>query len=414
MFMLPIVARKARIIAILSVGSSTSLQFSMMRILHLFVLLWLSTSAYAQWQIQDAHTTSDLRAVDYVGDGVAWASGADGTVLRTEDAGLVWQTCTIPPGAEQFDFRGIQAFDKKTSIVMSSGKGHLSRLYKTIDGCHSWTLVFTNPDREGSWAALSFADSVSKHHADDGILIGHPVGGVFSIFQSSDQGSSWAPWITRGSSSADPKRKKAKAKDGEVLFAASNGDLSFWFPEYFIFVTGGTSGARLYYVDVPGFCEELGTRCTLKFAHVDLPGFQRGPSSGAFAIAATNHHSYFPLRLMVVGGDYERPQQGNAVFVSSRDGFHIPLTSYFNVNASKVPPQGYRSAVAYDEQHNAWVTVGPNGTDISNDDGNSWQPLKPSQSDPPDADLHWNAISLPFVVGSHGRIGLLKAGPLPH
>jgi photosystem II stability/assembly factor-like uncharacterized protein len=386
----------------------------MMRILDLFVLLWLSTSAYAQWQIQDAHTTSDLRAVDYVGDGVAWASGADGTVLRTEDAGLVWQSCTIPPGAEQFDFRGIQAFDKDTAIVMSSGKGDLSRLYKTTDGCHSWALVFTNSDKEGSWAALSFTGSVSKHHADEGILIGDTVGGAFPIFQSSNQGSSWAPWITGGSSSADPRRKKARAKDGEVLFAASNGSLSLWALAAFAFVTGGTSGARLHYVDATGLCQELGTRCTLKVEHVDLQGFQLGSSSGAFAIAAKNHHSYFPLRLMVVGGDYERPQQGTAVFVSSRDGFHIPFTSYFSVNVSKVPPQGYRSAVAYDEQHNAWITIGPNGTDVSTDDGNSWQPLKPSQGDRPDADLHWNAISLPFVVGPHGRIGLLKAGSLLH
>jgi hypothetical protein len=387
----------------------------MMRIFRLLALLSLSASTYAQWQIQDAHTTSDLRAVDYVGDGVAWASGADGTVLRTEDEGLVWQSCTIPPDAEQLDFRGIQAFDKDTAIVMSNGKGHLSRLYKTTDGCHSWTLVLTNFDNEGSWAALSFTDSISKHHSDEGVLIGDPVGGVFPIFQSSNQGSSWAPWITGGSSSAgEPKRKKASAKNGELLFAASNGALSVWSHAGFVFVTGGISGARLYYVDETGFCQELGTRCTLKFEHVDLPGFQRGSSSGAFAIAAKDHRSYFPLRLMVVGGDYERPEQGTAVFVSSRDGFHIPLTSYFDLNAPRVPPHGYRSAVAYDKQHNAWITIGPNGTDVSTDDGNSWQPLKPGQGDRPDADLHWNAISLPLVVGPHGRIGLLKAGSLPH
>jgi hypothetical protein len=157
-----------------------------------------------------------------------------------------------------------------------------------------------------------------------------------------------------------------------------------------------------------GLCAETGLRCTLKFELVDLPGFRRTFSSGAFALAARDHHSYFPLRLMIVGGDSERPQQGAAVFVSSRGGIHIPLTSYFNVNASQVQPHGYRSAVAYDEQHNTWITVGPNGTDISTDDGHSWQALQPRQGDAPDADQHWNAISLPFVVGPHGRIGLLQ------
>jgi hypothetical protein len=43
--------------------------------------------------------------------------------------------------------------------------------------------------------------------------------------------------------------------------------------------------------------------------------------------------------------------------------------------------------------------VGPNGTDISTDDGKNWQPLKPSPDDPPDADKNWNALSLPFAVG---------------
>ena len=62
-----------------------------------------------------------------------------GTVLRTTDDGTTWQTCTTPPNGEHLDLRGIQAFDADTAIVMSSGKGDLSRLYKTTDACKSWT-----------------------------------------------------------------------------------------------------------------------------------------------------------------------------------------------------------------------------------------------------------------------------------
>ncbi len=72
-------------------------------------------------------------------------------------------------------------------------------------------------------------------------------------------------------------------------------------------------------------------------------------------------------------------------------------------------PSGYRSAVAYDKLSDSWITVGPNGTDISRDDGKNWTPLKPSASDAPDADKNWNAISLPFVVGAKGKIGKLTA-----
>ena len=128
----------------------------MTRLLLLLATVTAASIAPAQWDLQDAHTTADLRGIHSLGGGVAWASGTNGTVLRTEDAGFVWQLCTIPPGAEKLDFRGIQAFDHNTAIVMSSGKGDLSRLYKTIDGCQTWKLVFTNPDADGFFDGLSF------------------------------------------------------------------------------------------------------------------------------------------------------------------------------------------------------------------------------------------------------------------
>jgi hypothetical protein len=109
--------------------------------------LLVAATARAQWEIQTAPTTADLRGIHALGNGIAWASGSDGAVLRTTDDGAHWQRCATPPDAEALDFRGIQAFDANTAIVMSSGKGPLSRLYKTTDGCHSWKLVFTNPDR---------------------------------------------------------------------------------------------------------------------------------------------------------------------------------------------------------------------------------------------------------------------------
>src|SRR5215469_622392 len=76
--------------------------------------------AHSQWALQTSNTSADLRGIHSVGNGVAWASGTNGTVLRTEDGGYLWQSCSIPPGAEKLDFRGIQAFDANTAIVMSS------------------------------------------------------------------------------------------------------------------------------------------------------------------------------------------------------------------------------------------------------------------------------------------------------
>ena len=121
--------------------------------------------ARAQWEMESSGTTADLRGIDNVGGGVAWASGTNGTVLRTEDGGYLWQTCAVPPGAEHLDFRGVQAFDANTAIVMSSGKGDLSRLYKTTDGCQTWKLVFTNPDADGFWDALRIISKTMTSHS---------------------------------------------------------------------------------------------------------------------------------------------------------------------------------------------------------------------------------------------------------
>ena len=160
----------------------------------LTVLTVTATTGSAQWQLQDAHTPADLRGIDNVGGGVAWASGSNGTILRTEDAGFVWQLCAKPPNAEHLDFRAIQAFDNTTAIIMSIGKGDQSRLYKTTDGCQTWTLLFTNPDKDGFFDNMKFADRIH------GFILGDPVSVPGStskrvVFkQTIDGGKTWISW----------------------------------------------------------------------------------------------------------------------------------------------------------------------------------------------------------------------------
>jgi hypothetical protein len=371
-------------------------------------------SAQAQWAIQTP-TTADLRGIDNVGQGIVWASGTDGTVLRSEDAGYLWQRCTIPPGAEHLDFRGIQAFDANTAIVMSSGPGDQSRLYKTTDGCQTWKLLFTNPDKEGFWDALKMSWPMKGFSSESGgIIVGDPVANNFALFRSVDGGSSWKRWGGKQPAfGADFDEKQSRAHKHESLFAASNESLALWTVDRFLFVTGGPNGARLIYADEGRWCGELGVGCSLSFASEPLSDFAKGSAAGAFAVASEGKSGYFPLRLMVVGGDYTKPNQttGTSAFLSSRDGAHAPFCSYFDVVKPTTPPHGYRSAVAYDAPTKTWITVGPNGTDISTDDGRNWRPLHPTNNDAPDADQHWNALSLPYAVGPHGRVGILHRGP---
>ena len=365
----------------------------------------VSVCAHAQWEIENSNTTADLRGIHSIGNGVAWASGTKGTVLRTEDSGYVWQTCSIPPGAEHLDFRGIQGFDANTAIVMSSGKGDLSRLYKTTDGCHSWKLVFTNPDSEGFWDAIRFDErdqsSPYSHQVANGVLLGDPVNGVFAVFITRNGGDSWTRWNEK-----DPKHLPGGA-NGESLFAASNqATVAPGSNGPFAFVTGGTQ-TRIYLAQ-PHSPFDNGSWESLSSKNL---GFISGPSAGAFAIAARRVSGSPFADFMIVGGDYAKPDiAGSAAFITT-PRFVIGSRGFSRPNT---PPHGYRSSVAYDDAAKTWITVGPNGTDISTDDGKNWRPIHPNAAlhEAPDADRNWNAISLPFVVGPHGRIGKLNPASL--
>lgn len=326
-------------------------------------------SADAQWTMQQSHATASLRGIHNVGGGVVWASGTEGTILHTTDDGENWQPCAVPPGAEKLDFRGIQAFDANTAVVMSSGTGNLSRIYKTNDGCRKWKLVFSNPDASGFWDAMRFSSPRF------GVLIGDQVGGLFPVFVSSDAGDSWR---RLGPAPFSPVDKN------QSFFAASNTSLVLDEREKrFYMITGGGT-TSLITVD-PHF----------KVSHTQLD-MAKGETAGGFSLASRMDGSN--LMMVAVGGDYKKPEErmGTASF-SNNGKWHI----------SDTPPNGYRSAVAYDSRARTWIAVGPNGTDISADDGRNWRALKPGANETRDVDKNWNALSLPFVVGPNGRIGKL-------
>ncbi len=383
------------------------------------ILLAGAGSANGQWQMQTSNSTADLRGIDAVGNGVAWASGTQGTVLRTEDGGFVWQSCSLPPGAEALDFRGVQAFDANTALVMASGKGTDSRVYKTTDGCHTWELVLANPySPDGFFDAILFLD---RQH---GIVFGDPSPGTlrtpvegdhdFRIRVTGDGGKTWGP--VSAPDGAGPG-KGLHAAGEEAAFAASNSSIASrdgWF--WFATSAGRVAGRRLY--EGPqrpgalfqgGWCagvsDPISSICGqpwTDFREAIAPINHATSSAGIFSI-------YFASSTMgmAVGGDYLKPEDSKATAAYTVDGGRSWRS------ASKMP-HGYRSSVAFDPSTKIWLAVGPNGTDISTDDGKNWRPLRPDAAlhEAPDADRNWNVISLPYVVGPKGRIGKLNEGAL--
>jgi photosystem II stability/assembly factor-like uncharacterized protein len=342
------------------------------------------------WEMQSSGTTASLRGIHAVGGGVAWASGTNGTVLRTEDSGYMWQSCAMPAGAEKLDFRGIWAWDANTAIVMSSGPGDQSRLYKTTDGCSHWTLLYTNPDKDGFWDAIQFWERTGVALGDEeGVILGDPVQGRFARFDLEERGSK----ISRSKD-----LNETPALNGEGAFAASNSSVAMgkrfqkginpiiWFG------TGGKSGPRVHrlegtFAEVAAYKPALSVH---KWTSVAVPLASGTDASGVFSLAFRDEQHG-----LAVGGDYTKPSESAGTAAWTDDGGQ-------RWTATEKPPHGYRSTVAWDADAKAWIAAGTNGSDISYDDGKTWQPLD---------DGNWNALSLPWIVGPKGRIA--KLGALP-
>jgi hypothetical protein len=339
-------------------------------------------SSESAWVMQESGTTAGLRGIDSVDGTVAWASGTGGSVLRTTDGGAHWQKCATPDADKDgatLDFRGVQAWDAQTAIVMASGSGDKSRLYKTTDGCKTWQLLLKNEDKDGFW------DAVRLWTPTDGFLAGDPVDGH--------------PFLSEFTSyngiELDNSLYDLKATTGTAAFAASNSSTAIgpfrtkdgtarevWF------ALGGTDGSRVIHYQHfnGGEPERVSTSIS------EVKAFPKSASGGIFSIdSGRDGH------LVAVGGDYTKPNNFAGTAAWSSDGGQ-------SWAASTTPPHGYRSAVQWSGSLNLWITVGTNGSDISRDDGKTWKPLDEG---------NWNALSLPFVVGPNGRIAKINPAAIP-
>jgi len=435
----------------------------MFRFSFAFVFLLASPCAStAQWLLEDSQTTSDLRGIDSVDGTVAWASGTSGTVLKTIDGGTHWQKCVIPDAAKDgttLDFRGVQAWDAQTAIVMASGPGEKSRLYKTSDGCKTWRYLNENDYPKGFYDAFTFWDR--KH----GYILGDPMlltqfgecerkgdcektvadqnpgltaytGPLrrFLMLSSGNGGKDWNETFSEPGSAlgvdADIEQGTAFAASNSALFMPHQVPEFCWpFPsnasDRAWIGFGGLGGARVLLGKNPArvACRSTLPKRRLKKGWIDdvslvwskvvpVPLAGGTESSGVFSLAfrqdtdqahiehvrktLPNSDVYGYLNGVAVGGDYTKPNESDGTAAWSADsGEHW--------TASTTPPHGYRSAVQWFESQKLWITVGTNGSDLSRDDGKTWQTLDNG---------NWNALSLPFVVGPKGRIAKLRTETL--
>ncbi len=260
-----------------------------------------------QWSPLSTGVTARLRGVSAISDRVAWASGTNGTILRTIDGGGTWTALAVP-GAEKLDFRDVDAIDDKTAYVLSIGSGELSRIYKTSDAGTTWTEQFVNRDPKGFFDAMAFWD------ATRGVAVGDSIDGQFVILTTSDGGRTWA---------RVPAAALPPALPNEGFFAASGTNVTVLPPNHVWLGTGAASEARVLHSSDGGR--------TWTLAKTPLAA---GPSAGIFSIAFAD-----PTHGIVVGGDYKTEGvAGDNAALTSDGGKTWTLMKGLS---------GFRSVVAY-------------------------------------------------------------------
>ncbi len=305
-----------------------------MKFSYLFLICLLPTVASAQWIKQTVNTMAGLRGLSVVSEKVVWASGTDGTVIRTVDGGKTWKVIAVP-GGEKLDFRDVEAFDANTAYVLSIGNGENSRIYKTTDGGTSWKLQFTNKNEK------AFFDAIACWDSSNCIAMSDPVENHYLLISTSDGGSNWKQIVSN---------EMAGAQEGQAAFAASGTCLIAVGASTAFLVTGGEA-SHVFRSD------DRGVTWTVS----ETPIISGTPGSGIFSIAMRDS-----VNGVIVGGNYEKPAEREFTSAITTNGGDL----WQFVDGLS----GYRSAVAYIDQKTV-IAVGTNGSDISRNGGRTWKKL---------------------------------------
>src|SRR4051794_18374392 len=117
----------------------------------------LSGKTVYKWDLKKSDLNVRLRGVSVFSSRIVWVSGDKGSYARSIDGGATWQKGVVP-GAEDLDFRDIEAQGAEIALVLSIGNGDKSRIYKTTDGGKSWTMTFRNQTPGAFFDAMAFWD----------------------------------------------------------------------------------------------------------------------------------------------------------------------------------------------------------------------------------------------------------------
>jgi photosystem II stability/assembly factor-like uncharacterized protein len=332
---------------------------SLLTLVFLFAFPIPQTSQTPTSQTLTSGIDTSLRGLSSSTDGkILYATGSNGVILRSPDAGKTWTRLHID-NADTADFRGVQSFGADVAYVFSVGNDNKSHIYKTSDAGKTWRTQYSDP------RPAFFLDGLVCRSEKICFAISDPIDAKFPILHTED-GEHWTEL---------PRTAEPAALPTEGIFAASNSSLILCGPTKhdILFATGGPAARVFHSAD---------NARTWKAAKT--PILSGNASSGIFSIACDGR------TVVAVGGNYRDPTLTKSVAAYSYD-----LGATWDL--AELPPTGYRSSVTpvpsarltpvrkaivtagrSGKSSQTWIAVGPTGddsADISADQAVLWTPL---------------------------------------
>tara|TARA_R110000772_G_scaffold213576_1_gene324128 strand:- start:21314 stop:22324 length:1011 start_codon:yes stop_codon:yes gene_type:complete len=187
----------------------------------------------SEWKLADTGSDMRLLNVDINSRGLAVATGAFGTLLRSKDGGESWESIA-PDWAKLYDSGAGDAAvvrDEPTNYIVKVLEdnriivgGEYGQLNVSDDGGDSWSVLYRHPEVDGDIAATLFDLKLSGN-------TGYAVGQAGLVIRTDDAGLTWRPLSTptKGSFFAvtNIDSEKVFAVGQRVAMKSNNGGASW-------------------------------------------------------------------------------------------------------------------------------------------------------------------------------------------
>ncbi len=151
----------------------------------LIITFCFSELSHAQWVEQNSGVPFTLFSVSAVNDNVVWACASGANMMRTTDGGTTWVNIGLNIPAPMGVHTNVYALDENNALFATyAGSPRTTYVYKTTNAGANWRLVFSQGNN-------GFITSVWMKTAQQGFMVGWPVGGRWSLWRTSNGGIDW-------------------------------------------------------------------------------------------------------------------------------------------------------------------------------------------------------------------------------